>query len=219
MTDCSISGSATQVLLSRDAVPHPRRAPCRLADCPLVKVRIVGTSGSGKSRLAERAAAVLQVPRLELDAVFWDAGWTYRDLDEAQTVVADFVRAHPDGWVIDGNWTSRLGDALAPPHHPDVIVWIDHSRLRTLGRVVRRTLSRAIRREELWHGNRERPRSWLSTDPDENIVLWSWTQHPKERARLRQRMADGESIVRLSGQNAVDAWVGALRGPESSPRG
>lgn len=190
-----------------------------MADCPLVKVRIVGTSGSGKTRLAERVAAELGVARLELDAVFWDADWTYRDLDEARALIADFVAAHPDGWVMDGNWTSRIGAALDPPHAPDTTVWIDHSRVRTLARVTRRTLRRAIVREQLWHGNREDPRSWLRRDPDENILLWSWTQHPVGRARLEQRIADGEPIVRLRGQRAVDAWVRSLRGPDGVPRG
>ncbi|QAY60371.1 toxin [Microbacterium protaetiae] len=190
-----------------------------MADYPLVKVRIVGTSGSGKSRLAERVAAEASLPRLELDAVFWDVDWTLRDLGQARSLIADFVVAHPDGWVMDGNWTSRMGDVLDPPHAPDVTVWIDHSRLRTLGRVVRRTLRRAIFREELWHGNRERPTSWLRRDPDENIILWSWTQHPVGRAQLAQRIADGEAIVRLRGQHAVDAWVRALRDADGSGRG
>ncbi|UUT34793.1 toxin [Microbacterium elymi] len=184
-----------------------------------MKVHIVGTSGSGKSRLAARVAEALGVPRLELDAVFWDADWTLRDLDEAHRMILDFVRAHPDGWVMDGNWASRLGDVLDPPHEPDVIVWIDHSRLRTVGRVMRRTARRGILREELWHGNHERPSSWLRRDPEENIVLWSWTQHPVARARMEQRLADGEPIVRLRGQRAVDAWVRAIHGAADVARG
>ncbi|WEG09596.1 toxin [Microbacterium horticulturae] len=184
-----------------------------------MKIRIVGTSGSGKSRLAERVSTVLGVPRLELDAVFWDAEWTFRDLDEAHRIITEFVAAHPEGWVMDGNWTSRLGDALDGPDGADLTVWIDHSRARTLGRVVRRTLRRAVMREELWHGNRERPGSWLKLDPEENIVLWSWTQHPVGRARLEQRIAAGEPIVRLRGQRAVDAWIRALRDDASAGRG
>jgi len=191
----------------------------QVADCPLVKVRIIGTSGSGKSRLAQRAAAELGVARLELDAVFWDAEWTLRDPDEARGLVTDFIVTHPEGWVMDGNWTSRIGGALDPPHAPDVTVWIDHSRLRTLARVVKRTLRRGILRESLWHGNRERPLTWLKRDPDQNIIVYSWTQHPIARAALEARMADGEPIVRLRGQRAVDAWVRALRGPAGTPRG
>jgi len=189
-----------------------------MADCPLVKLHIVGASGSGKSRLAARVSATLDVPRLELDAVFWDADWTLRDLDEAHGIVAEFVATHPEGWVMDGNWTSRLGDLLEGPAGPDVTVWIDHSRLRTLGRVVGRTLRRGITREELWHGNRERIGMWFRRD-DENIVLYSWRQHPVARARYEQRIAAGEPIVRLRGQREVDAWIKALRDDTASQRG
>ena len=147
-------------------------------------------------------------PRLELDAVFWDADWTYRDLDEAHELIRTFIAQHPDGWVIDGNWTSRLAGLLDPgtPGGADIAVWLDHSRSVVMSRVIRRTLSRGIRREELWHGNRERPSSWLNMNPDRNIILWAWTNHSVVRDRMIARMDAGEPIVRLRGQREVDVW-------------
>jgi adenylate kinase family enzyme len=41
-----------------------------------VRVSILGTSGSGKTTLARRLAAALDLPHLELDAVFHQPGWT-----------------------------------------------------------------------------------------------------------------------------------------------
>ena len=78
-------------------------------------------------------------------------------------------------------------------------------------RVIRRTLRRGIRREELWHGNRERPSTWMRRDPHENIVLWAWTQHPVVREWMLARVAAGEPIVRLRGQREVDAWLATVR--------
>lgn len=178
-----------------------------------MRLRIVGVSSSGKSRLAETLARELRMPRLELDAVFWQEGWTYRDLDEAQSLVRRFAAAHPEGWVVDGNWTSRLDGLLDPGTRggADVVVWIDHPRWIVLGRVVRRTLRRGIRREALWHGNRERPSTWLRLDPGKNIVMWAWTQHPVFRERMLSRMSAGEPIVRLRGQREVDAWLASVR--------
>lgn len=176
------------------------------------RIRIVGVSGSGKSHLAQTLATRFGMPRLELDAVFWDAGWTFRDLDEAQEKVRAFVRDHPHSWVIDGNWTSKLDGLLEPgtADGPDLVVWLDHTKARVMSRIVRRTLRRGILREELWHGNRERPSSWLKRDPEENIMRWSWVQHPVIRLRMTERIADGWPIVRLSGQHEVDAWVSSL---------
>ena len=185
------------------------------------RLRIVGTSGSGKSRLARAVARARGLPLLELDAVFWAAGWTYRDLDEARAIIRAFADAHPEGWVIEGNWTSRLAGLLDPGtgDGADLFVWLDHPRPVVMRRVILRTLRRGIRREELWHGNRERPSSWLRWAPEENIVRWAWTDHPVMRARMEERIARGMPVVRLRGQREVDAWLAELSADGRSVEG
>lgn len=176
------------------------------------RIRIVGTSGSGKSVLADRVSARTGLPRLELDAVFWDADWRMRNLDEARARVREFVRQHPDGWVADGNWTSRLGDMLDPgsPDGADTVVWLDLPRRRVMRQVVGRTLRRVVRREELWHGNRERARNLLRWHPERNIIRFAWTNHPVTRERMLGRIAAGERIVRLRDRSEIDAWLASL---------
>lgn len=183
-----------------------------MTEPPLRRVRIVGTSGSGKSHLAAQLATILGVARLELDAVFWDAEWTYRDLEEAHAQVRAFAAENPDGWVVDGNWTSRLQGLLDPgtPGGADVYVWLDHPRRTVMRRVIGRTLRRGILQKELWHGNRERVRDWVRWEPEHNIVRWAWTNHPVTRERMLQRIADGVPVVRLRGQREVDAWLSSL---------
>ena len=144
------------------------------SSCPQ-RIRVVGVSGSGKTQLAAEIAAHLGVPHLELDAVFWDAGWSLRDVDEARELIRHFVADHPKGWVADGNWDSRREGVL---DDADTIVWLDHPRRTVMARVVRRTLSRGLTRRELWHGNRESLANLRSRDPHRNIVLWAWHHHP-----------------------------------------
>lgn len=177
------------------------------------RLRIVGTSGSGKTRLARRAAAALGVGMLELDAVFWAEGWTRRDVDEARGLVRRFVAEHPEGWVVEGNWTSMLDGLLDPgtPGGADAFVWLDLPRPLVMRQVVTRTLRRGIRREELWHGNRERVSSWLRWEPEENIIRWAWTSHARTAARMEERIATGVPVVRLRGRREVDAWLAGLR--------
>lgn len=179
---------------------------------PARRIRVLGISGSGKSRLAAQVAAATGLARLELDAVFWDADWTFRDLDEARTLVRDFAAAHPEGWVIDGNWRSRLDGMLDPgtPGGADLVVWLDHPRPVVMRRIVSRTLRRGILRQELWHGNRERPSTWFSRDPNANIMLWSWTRHGPQRERMLEHLSAGWPVVRLSGQREVNAWLATL---------
>lgn len=176
------------------------------------RLRIVGTSGSGKTTLARRVAAQTGLAHLELDAVFWDAGWQRRDLEEALAIVRDFAADHPDGWVADGNWSTPLNGLLDPgtPGGADAVVWLDQPRAVVMRRVVARTLRRGILREELWHGNRERISDWVRWEPERNIVRWAWTSHARNRDRMLQRIAAGEPVIRLERQRDVDAWLATL---------
>lgn len=177
------------------------------------RIRIVGVSGSGKSTLAAEISRRTGLPRLELDEIFWDAHWRYRDLAEAHARVEEFVAAHPEGWVVDGNWTSRLEGRLDPgtTDGADLVVWLDHPRPLVMSRVIRRTLRRGILREELWHGNRERPATWFSRDPHRNIVMWAWTNHASTRERMTARFDEGWPVVRISGRRQLGAWLPTLR--------
>lgn len=188
------------------SAPTPDGEPARPR-----RVRIVGVSGAGKTTLAAEAARRLGVAHLELDAVFWDRDWTFRDVEEARALVREFVAAHPDGWVADGNWRTRLEGLLEPgtPGGADLVVWLDHSRALVMSRLVRRTVRRGVLREELWHGNRENPADWIRRDPEENILLWGWTQHGPTRTRFAPRVGD-PTFLRLGGRRAVAAWLDSL---------
>ena len=180
------------------------------------RIRIVGVSGSGKTHLAKAVSAGTGLDHLELDQVFWDAGWEFRDVVAARALVSEFLRAHADGWVIDGNWSSRLQGMLDrdAPAGPDLVVWLDYSRTLVMWRVVRRTLGRALLRTPLWHGNKERPSTWLSRDPHENIALLAWQQHPRLRQRLRDQLDSGDTagLVVLSSRRETREWLNALTG-------
>lgn len=174
----------------------------------LRRVRVVGTSGSGKTTFAARLAARLDVPHLELDEVFWDAGWTKRDPDEARALITAFVSAADQGWVTDGNWTTGTVGLL---EDADAFVWLDYPRWTVMSRVVRRTLRRGLLRTELWHGNREDLRNVLRTDPDQNVVLWSWTSHARNRVRYSTLATQAAiPVVRLRSPREASRWLGGL---------
>jgi hypothetical protein len=81
-------------------------------------------------------------------------------------------------------------------------------------RVMRRTLKRLLTREELWNENRERLRNLLKADPEENIVLWAWTNHSQVRGEYEQHLTDGTwshlDLYRLRNRNAVKRFLAAL---------
>ena len=41
-----------------------------------MRINVIGTSGSGKSTLSKRIAEKLNIPYVEMDALFWKPNWT-----------------------------------------------------------------------------------------------------------------------------------------------
>ena len=148
------------------------------------RVVIRGASGSGKTTLARRVADAIGVPHLELDSVYHQPGWTPLPDDEFRARVDE--RIARDGWVVCGNYRVVAGSIL---DRADTVVLYDLPRRTVMTRVVRRSLSRVVRREELWNGNREEWRNLLHKDPERSIVVWSWTTHGKYREFVRATLA------------------------------
>jgi adenylate kinase family enzyme len=172
------------------------------------QVSIIGSSGSGKTTLARRLAEHLDLPHLELDAVFHQPGWTGLSDHEFQATVRDFCAG--DRWVVCGRY-AQVRELVF--ERADTIVCLDHGRLRQTLRVAARTVRRIARREELWNGNRETWRSlavWRS--PEESIVRWTWWSVPRVRrlfAEVEERYVDNPAVevVRLRGWPQINAWL------------
>jgi len=141
------------------------------------RISVVGVPGSGKSTFGRALAGTIDAPFTELDSMFHRPGWTHPDDEEFRAQARELVAGHR--WVIDGNYSSVQDIVWG---RADAVVWLDPPRLTATGRVLRRTLRRVGRGEELWNGNREHWTSLLSRDPEQNIVLWSWVKHPGYRA-------------------------------------
>jgi adenylate kinase family enzyme len=142
------------------------------------RIAIVGGSGSGKSTMASTLAARLDAPCVELDALFHQRGWQPTPTPEFRAKVADALLG--ERWVVAGNYSVVMDIVHG---QADTIVWLDLPRRLVTWRVIRRSLRRVIRREELWNGNRERWRNLISRDPEVNIIVWAWTHHDAHRTR------------------------------------
>ena len=166
------------------------------------RLLVAGTSGSGKTTLAGTVARVLGVPRVELDALHHGPAWTPRP--QFADDVARLVQR--EDWVTEWQYTAVRELLL---DRADCLVWLDLPRRLVIGRVVRRTLRRRLRREVLWNGNVEPPLRTFLTSPD-HIVRWAWRTHAGTAERIaaaRLRRPD-LPVVRLTGTGAVAAWVG-----------
>ncbi|PRZ43025.1 adenylate kinase family enzyme [Antricoccus suffuscus] len=190
--------AATRATINRDRMllgprdPLPRR-PSR--------VLVAGTSGSGKTTLAGRLGQILEVPHVEIDALFHGPDWTPRDS------FADDVAAFSAGprWVTEWQY-SAVRAVLS--ERADLLVWLDLPRGTVMRQVSARTIRRRLHREVLWNGNVERPLWTIFTDP-EHIVRWAWSTHSKTARRIAvlRRRRPQLPIVRLRSQHEAQLWI------------
>jgi adenylate kinase family enzyme len=177
------------------------------------RVLVAGTSGAGKTTTAARIADILGIPHVEIDALFHGSDWTPRP-----SFVGD-VRAFSAGPVWVTEWQYRAVRAHLADR-ADLLVWLDLSRSLVMRQVIRRTLVRRLRRQELWNGNREPALSTILTDR-EHIVRWAWNTHHKTHARVAHVMRQRPDlcVVRLRNRKEVSRWLsGPLQASVTPPR-
>ncbi len=172
------------------------------------RISVIGSSGAGKSTVARRIGDLLDLPYLELDSVFHQAGWRPLPDKEFRARVDTFTSG--SGWVVDGNYTSHgVADIVWP--RADTIVWLDLPKSTVMKRVIARTVRRAVKQEELWNGNREPWNNFFDPRPEKNIIVWAWTRHGGVREKYQECLDEGSwshaEIHRLHNQTEIGAFL------------
>ena len=168
-------------------------------------VIIASASGSGKTTLGRELARRLEVPFHELDALHHGPNWTEATAEELRARVDPLLAA--EGWVVDGAYRNKLGDLVL--ERAAVVVWLDLPRRVWLPRLVRRTVSRIVRREELWNGNRESLRTALGRD---SVVRFALRTYAPNRRRYPTQL-ERFPVVRLRSPHEVERWLARVGTP------
>ena len=174
----------------------------------LRRIVVVGSSCSGKTTLANSLSEKLGSPHIELDAIHWLPDWVPRPVEEFRKLTS--VAIAEESWVVDGNYSS-VRDLVWP--RATTLVWLNHPFRIVFWRALRRTISRAITRKELYSGNRETfAQAFFSR---ESILWWVITTFRRRRREYQAVFQRGDfphlGVVELKRPADADRLLQSLQ--------
>ena len=174
---------------------------------PGKRIAVVGSTGSGKTTLAEAIAQSLGLAHVEIDALHWDPGWREADLLVFRERLSEAL-AGP-AWVVDGNY-AKVRDIIWP--RADTLIWLELPLTVVLWRLFRRTVRRVVTREELWNGNKETFRgAFFSKD---SLLVYVFKSRKKHRQTYPDLFRQPENshlrLIHFRTAAQVKSWLDTL---------
>jgi energy-coupling factor transporter ATP-binding protein EcfA2 len=193
--------------------PLPERLPrdpgTSLRGCH--RLLILGRTGSGKTTLGRELAAALEVPHVELDALYFGSDLSTVPLQVLRERTTAAITG--DSWVTDGN-KRAVRDLVWP--RADTVVWLDYPLAVSLWRLARRARWRTsvLKTQARTTGS---PGSFvsqlLSVAKGVLTALWS---HRGQRRLYPTMFSDPANqhlaVVRLRSPRATRRWLACVTG-------
>jgi predicted kinase len=185
-----------------------------LAGCD--RILILGGTGSGKTTLARELATALQVPHVELDALYFGPEFSTAPLPLLRERTSAAIAG--DRWVTDGN-KQAVRDLVWP--RADTIVWLDYALGLRLWRLAKRARGRTstLTAEAVKSGSRTAlPAQLFAAGKGVLTALRSHAGQRREYPRMFAEPANRHlAVVRLRSPRATREWL-ARAAPRSSAR-
>jgi adenylate kinase family enzyme len=181
------------------------------------RIVITGGPGNGKTTLARRLASELGLAHIELDSLHHVTDWGSVSEGEFRRDLSAAMDEATEGWVTCGGYVDMSGGLHIA--RADTLVWMDLPRATVTWRTAKRTIRRAITREELYgNGLTEPMTNFYRWDPEKNVIRWAWVHHRINRVEYPQRIASPEwqhlEVHHLRSQAAVHEFLERVTSPQ-----
>ena len=112
-----------------------------------MRINVIGTSGSGKSTFSKILAKKMNVPYVEMDALHWKANWKESSDEELFNKLKNALSS--EKWILDGNYSKTEHIKWK---QIQIVIFLDLPFYLVLYRIIKRSLVRGLKRQELWAG-------------------------------------------------------------------
>ena len=163
------------------------------------KIMIIGCGGAGKSTLARKLGAILNIKVYHLDALYWKPGWVMTEKGDWETIIKQVIGK--DSWILDGNYGSTI-DLRA--NAADTIIFLDYSTPRCLyGVFKRRIMYRGRTRPDMNEGCPER----LDWEFIKWVAKYKREKAPDIIAKLEELELQGKEIYHFTNPRETEKFI------------
>ena len=165
------------------------------------RIMLIGSGGAGKSTLARKLGAILNLPVHHLDRLYWQPDWVAISKEEWQKIQTDLCAE--EEWIIDGNYGGTMDIRLAAS---DTVVFLDLPRWLCAYRALKRaTVYSGKSRPDMAEGCEERI--------DFEFYRWIWSYPSTRRPGILRKLEavkDSKRVIVLETRNETDSFLQSL---------
>ena len=173
------------------------------------RILILGRTGSGKTTLARELAAAIDVPHVELDALYFGSDFSTAPLPVLRERTSAAIAG--DRWVTDGN-KSAVRDLVWP--RADMVIWLDYPLVVSLWRLGKRAMWRTsvLKAQAAEKGTKAGlPRQFLLAAKGVLTALRSHKGQRREYPRMFDKQENQHlAVVRLRSPRDTRRWLAHL---------
>ena len=169
------------------------------------KILVIGSGGAGKSTFSRKLGALLGLPVIHLDKLFWHPGWVETPREDWVKVID--LETSRSGWIMDGNYGGTMEMRLAAC---DTVIFLQFSRWICLRRVLLRSLKyRHSARPDMQEGCPENMDSEYL-----KFLHWIWT-YPTAKTpdilAMLENLRPTKKVFIMKSPREVEAFLEKLK--------